>query len=287
MTSNPMQHIIKGWLFEDILLEFYRYAPCPPEWLPEHCHEEYQLCLSLDCPGEYYYRGTHYWVPTGSLSVIHPGEMHTGRDIEDRQTCATFRMLYINPDAVKSVASEIAGNETNSPFFPEAIILNADLAQRFLDFHRASQGIASRLEQDSLLLSLLEQLIVNHTDTTFELRPIGREREAIRRVREYLQEHYGEDVTLNRLAQIADLSSYYLSRVFKAEVGISLKQYQAQVRIDRAKILISKGIPIQRVAADTGFVDQSHLTHHFKRFVQTTPGQYRVKNRKNLQDTPD
>lgn len=124
--------------------------------------------------------------------MIHPGEMHTGRDIEDRQTLATFRMLYVHPDAVKSIASEIASSEMNSPFFPEAIILNADLAQHFLDFHRASQGMASRLEQDSLLLSLLEQLIVNHTDTTFELRPIGREREAIRRVREYLQEHYGE-----------------------------------------------------------------------------------------------
>lgn len=282
-----MQHTIKGWLFEDVLLEFYRYAPCPPEWLPEHCHDEYQLCLSLDCPGEYYYRGTHYWVPTGSLSVIHPGEIHTGRDIEDRQTAATFRMLYISPDAVESLASEVAGREMNAPFFPNPIILNTDLVQHYLEFHRASQGLTSRLEQDSLLRSLLARLFVNHADTTVEFRPIGREREAIRRVREYLQDHYGEDVPLNRLAEIANLSSYYLSRVFKAEVGISLKQYQAQVRIDRAKTLISKGTSLQQVASDTGFVDQSHLTHHFKRFVQTTPGQYRLLDRKNLQDTTD
>lgn len=279
-----MQHTIKGWSFEDILLEFYRYAPCPPEWLPEHCHDDYQLCLSLDCPGEYHYRGVHYWVPTNSLSVIHPGEMHTGRDIEDRQTAATFRMLYISPDTVKSLASDIAEREMDAPFFPDPIILNDELAQHYLAFHQASQGLASRLEQDSLLQSLITRLIVNHTSTVNELRPIGREREAIRRVREYLQDHYGEDVTLNRLAEIADLSSYYLSRVFKAEVGISLKQYQAQVRIDRAKTLISQGIPLQQVAIDTGFVDQSHLTHHFKRFVQTTPGQYRVQDRKNLQD---
>jgi AraC-like DNA-binding protein len=282
-----MQHTIKGWLFEDILLEFYQYAPCPPEWLPEHCHDEYQFCLSLDCPGEYYYRSTYYWVPTSSLSVIHPGEMHTGRDIEDRQTAATFRMLYISPDVVKSAASEIAGRETNIPFFSEPIILNAELAQHYLEFHHASQGLTSRLEQDSLLQSLMARLIANHTNTVVELRPIGREREAIRRVRNYLQDYYGDDVTLKHLAEIASLSPPYLSRVFKAEVGISLKQYQAQVRIARAKTLISRGVSLQQVAADTGFVDQSHLTHQFRRFVQTTPGQYRLQDHKNLQDTPD
>ncbi|MBD2019522.1 helix-turn-helix transcriptional regulator [Leptolyngbya sp. FACHB-36] len=282
-----MQHVIKGWLFEDNLLEFYRYAPCPPEWLPEHCHEEYQFCLSLDCPGEYYYRGAHLWVPTGSLSVIHPGEMHTGRDIEDRQTAATFRMLYINSDTIKSAVSEMVEGEIAAPFFPEPIILNTDLAQHFLEFHHASQGRASRLEQDSLLLSLLARLITNHAETAFEQRPIDTEREAVRRVRDYLQDQCGENISLDRLAQIADLSPYYLSRVFKAEVGISLKQYQAQVRINRAKTLITRGIPLQQVALDTGFVDQSHLTHHFKRYTQTTPGQYRLQDRKNLQDMPE
>lgn len=156
-----------------------------------------------------------------------------------------------------------------------------------MEFHQASEGLTSRLEQDSLLQALLARLIVNHTDTQAELRPIARERAAVRRVREYLQDSYGEDVTLNQLAEIAGLSPHYLSRVFKADVGISLKQYQAQVRINRAKTLISQGVSLQQVAADTGFVDQSHLTHHFKRFVQTTPGQYRRQNRKNLQDKPE
>lgn len=274
-----MQHIIKGWRFAESLLEFYRYAPCPPEWLPEHCHSDYQICLSLDCPGEYYYRGTHYWVPSGSLSVIHPGEMHTGRDIDNRETAATFRMLYISPDRVTAAASDMAERQTHAPFFPEAIILNADLRQRFLEFHTASQQPASRLELDSLLLALLARLIGNHADVSLEVRPIGRERRAIRRVREYLQEHYSEDVSLDRLAQVAGLSPYYLSRVFHAEVGIALRQYQLQVRIDRAKLLLAGGRAAQWVAAETGFVDQSHLTRYFKRLVQTTPGRYRLHQR--------
>jgi hypothetical protein len=131
VNLDPEQHIIKGWSFQDILLEFYRYTPCPPEWLPEHCHEEYQFCLSIDCPGEYYYRGTHYWVSDGSLSVIHPGEMHTDRDVEDRQSPATFRMMYVSPAVVKMAAAEVAGGDTNQPFFPffaQPIVLDSGLA---------------------------------------------------------------------------------------------------------------------------------------------------------------
>jgi AraC-like DNA-binding protein len=283
----PEQHIIKGWSFQDILLEFYRYAPCPPEWLPQHCHDEYQFCLSIDCPGEYYYRGTHYWVPTESISVIHPGEMHTGRDIDDRKIPATFRIMYINPAVVQMAAAEVTERETHLPFFAEPIILEPNLSKLFLDFHRASSGTASRLQQDSLLLSLLTQFILRHGDTSSSPRSTGKERESVCRVREYLQDYYAEDVTLALLAQVACLSPYYLSRVFKAEVGVSLKHYQTQVRVDRAKMLLAGGMSIREVAAETGFVDQSHLTHQFKRLVQITPGKYRLQDRNNLQDTVD
>ena len=279
--SSQAQHTIKGWLFQDSLLEFYRYAPCPPEWMPTHTHSEYQFCLSLDCPGEYYYRGTHYWVPTGSISVIHPGEIHTGRDIDDRQTYATFRMMYLSLDVVNAAVLEIAESDANSPFFADPIILDPHLAKHFLNFHSSSQGTSSRLEQDSLLLSLLTQFILHYGDTAFTPRLVKEERKAVHRVRDYLQENYAEDVTLDRLSQIAELSSYYLSRVFRAEVGILLHQYQTQIRVERAKMQLAQGVSIQQVAVEVGFVDQSHLTRHFKRFVGITPGKYRLRDRKN------
>jgi AraC-like DNA-binding protein len=47
--------------------------------------------------------------------------------------------------------------------------------------------------------------------------------------------------------------------------------------------LLAAGVPIARVAAETGFADQSHLARHFKHLTGVTPGQYR-KGRKNVQD---
>ena len=50
--------------------------------------------------------------------------------------------------------------------------------------------------------------------------------------------------------------------------------YLTQVRIERAKTLLTEGLPPAHVAAETGFVDQSHFTKRFKRIVGVTPGQY-------------
>lgn len=276
---TQFQHIIKGWSFQNLLLEYYRYAPCPAEWLPLECHSEYQFCLSLDCPGQYQYRGAHHWVPTNSLSIIHPGEMHSGRDIDDRQTNATFRMLYLDPGRVQQVANSMGDRTTSLPFFPP-IILDTNLAQRFLAFHLASTGKASRLEQDALLLAVIATGIRRYAVNPPPLLPIRQERQAVRRVREYLHERATENVSLEHLAQIANLSSYYLSRVFHAEVGVSLHRYQIQCRIEKAKRLLTREMAIWQVANETGFVDQSHFTHQFRQLVKTTPGKYRLGSKR-------
>ena len=58
------------------------------------------------------------------------------------------------------------------------------------------------------------------------------------------------------------------------QLGIPPHQYQIQIRISRAKVLLRKGLPIKKIVKETGFTDQSHLTRHFKRFVQVTPSRY-------------
>ncbi len=90
-------HQVKVWSFREVLLESYRYVPGPAGTLPAHSHEDYQFCLSLDFPGEYSYRGSSYGVPVGSLSVIHPGEMPSARDPQDRRKPATYRLMYASP----------------------------------------------------------------------------------------------------------------------------------------------------------------------------------------------
>lgn len=272
--SHEHQHTIRAWTFQDALLESYRYAPGPAEELPKHFHDEYQIGVSVNFPGEYTYRGTRYPVPAGSLNVIHPGEMHSARDTKYRHIYADFRKVYITPARVQAMAYELTGRKSSLPFFPTPIILDADLARLFLDFHAKTEEANPLLERETLLALLLARLVTRFADDRRDLQPFAGERDGVRRTREYLHNNYSEHVSLVRLAQIAGLSRFHFLRAFHREVGLPPHKYQTQVRVARAKLLIARGTPIQEVAQVVGFVDQSHLTRHFRRLSQVTPDRY-------------
>ena len=276
-----MRYGVRAWLRGGLLLEKYRYAPGPAEELPKHSHGEYQICLSLDFPGVYGYRGTSHAVPVGSLSVVHPGEVHSARDPGERRSPSSFRMMYAEPDLLARAATSVAGRAGPPPFFRDPIIMDRPLARDFLRLHVALEGAAPRLEQDARLLFVLARLVERHAGVR-PSPPPGRERRAVRLAREYLEDNLGRGVSLEELARLANLSPFHLARVFRDEVGLPPHAYQAQARVDRARSLLLRGWPAARVARETGFADQSHLSRRFKRLVGVTPGRY-AKDSKNVQ----
>ena len=272
------QLTISAWAHgENVVLESYRYAPGPAARDDKHSHEGYQFCLSLDFPGEYSYRGERHSVPVGSLSVIHPGEVHSSRDPHDRDTTANYRLMYAEPETLSRAASEVAGCDLGLPFFPDPILSDGDLAADFLGLHLALNGGASRLEEDSRLLDLLARLIRRRAEVRPSLGRTGKERRAVGLAREYLEDNRAKNVSLEELASLAHLSPYHLARVFKEEVGLPPHAYQTQARVRRAKDLLLRGWPVSRVAREAGFFDQSHFARHFKRLVGVSPGSY-VRN---------
>lgn len=283
MGSEEGQHIVRAWSQGGVLLESYRYAPGHAAETPRHSHGDYQLCFSPNFPGEYRYRGESHAVPVGSLSVIHPGEIHSAHDPQDREIPAEYRMLYARPSVFQRVVTEIAGHEGGLPSFPVPVVLDEHLARSFAGMHTALEGSASALEKDSRLLSVLSEFVVRWASERLSPHRIGNEPRAVALAREYLEDDPAGNVSLEELSRIAHLSSYHLCRVFKKEVGIPPHAYQINVRLDRAKDLLLGGWTISEVAYRTGFYDQSHFTHSFKRLVGVTPGNY-AKNSKIFQD---
>ena len=85
-----------------------------------------------------------------------------------------------------------------------------------------------------------------------------------------------ENITLNQLAKISALSAFHFLRTFQKTYGLSPHEFLKNVRIERARKLLKKGLPITEVAGQTGFYDQSHLNRNFKKILGLTPGQYRT-----------
>ena len=96
-------------------------------------------------------------------------------------------------------------------------------------------------------------------------------------MRDYIQAHLDDRLTLTDLAGIACLSSYHFSRSFKLATGVGPHRYVIQRRIERAKRLLRQtGLPLALIAQETGFTDQSHLAQTFRREVGVTPGRFRA-----------
>jgi AraC-like DNA-binding protein len=74
------------------------------------------------------------------------------------------------------------------------------------------------------------------------------------------------------------LSRYHLLRVFKQSTGLPPHAWRAQRRVHMARRLLSSGMSITDAALESGFADQSHLSHWFKRMVGTTPRQYLLRS---------
>jgi len=272
----------EAWLRGGLVLEKYRYRPGPAQELPKHSHVEYQICLSLDFPGVYGYRGASHAVPVGSLSVVHPGEVHSARDPVERRTPSSFRMMYAEPGMLARAATEVTGRKEAEPFFRDPIVQDKSLARDFLRLHVALEGAAPALEQDVLLLCVLTRLVERHAGVRPSPGPAREHHRAVKLAREYLEENLGRSISLAELAGVTNLSPFHLARVFRKEVGMPPHAYQAQRRVGRARGLLLRGWPAAKVAQETGFADQSHLIRHFKRLVGVTPGRY-AQQSKNVQ----
>ncbi len=88
-----------------------------------------------------------------------------------------------------------------------------------------------------------------------------------------------EKVTLGFAAKSAGLSKYYYTRVFKAQKGMSFRDYQNTLKIKRAGALMKDpGLNLSEIAYRCGYRDLSSFSRAFFRKTGSYPGVYRKVN---------
>jgi transcriptional regulator GlxA family with amidase domain len=96
---------------------------------------------------------------------------------------------------------------------------------------------------------------------------------------EHVRAHYGSELRVEQLAEIAGLSVYQLNRRLRAVFGITAGQLITKSRIDVASELLRVGtLPIAEIAYACGYFDQSAFSRVFRRTVGLTPRQYRARH---------
>lgn len=142
----------------------------------------------------------------------------------------------------------------------------------------AAQAFQQRCGQcgrTELLFRELEQL---HTQVLRELkeRQENETTRPIRMAKQFVQENYGRNITLEDVCGAVGFSSTYFSALFKKETGEGFSKYLTQVRIDRAKELLREtGLSVAEVCEAVGYSDRKHFTQTFHKMTGVNPAEFR------------
>lgn len=242
---------------------------------PRHSHDYYVISLIERGRQSFTHRSTKHFTPPGGVILINPGEVHTGEAVDGQGF--ELRSLYPTTTHMETAAFELTGRYQLLPFFTDVRVDDPSTMRSVLALHRALSQGGSDLECESRFLSTLGLLIGRYADATPAEQRLGKEKRAIRRACDYIEEHFAQGLSLHDLAQHVALSPFYFLRLFRAEVGMPPYTYLESLRVRHAQRLIEAGKPLAEVALEVGFSSQSHMTRHFKKIIGATPGQYALQ----------
>lgn len=248
---------------------------------PRHSHEGYALGAVEQGAHALAARGRGWVARPGDVITVNPEDTHDGGP-PGRNDTYTYRVIYLDAAALRRIASELRESRVETPFFTSAVVTDPELARQVARLHASYEAGNSRLENESRLLATALGLLWKYAKTSVEPAP-GRHADApVERVREYLEAHLAEDVSLAGLAILCGLNRFRLVREFRRRFGLPPHAYQTQLRLRRVRRLLLAGEPAAEAALAAGFADQSHMIRKFKAVYGVTPGQYRG-TRNNVQ----
>lgn len=197
-------------------------------------------------------------------------------------TDSKFILLSLEPTLFRRVAGELIDPERVElmPLFPQPEPLIYQIALS-LKTELETDGAGSRLYAETMANALAVHLLKHYATQKAGVRDDsgGMPRAKLQQVTDYINEYLNQDLSLNELAAIVQMSPTYFGTLFKQATGLAPHQYVVHQRVNRAKtMLLNSNLAIAEIATETGFSDQSHLIRHMHRLLGVRPKQLRQQN---------
>lgn len=131
------------------------------------------------------------------------------------------------------------------------------------------------------LLNELADTYIGKEEHKEELQDQGQMNHFVYAAREYIEEHYSEDLTLTGVAEQVGISPGYLSMMLSQTLGIGFVDYLTQVRIDHACMYLEQNsLKNYEIAYRVGFRDEKYFSRVFKKLKGQSPREYRLSTQK-------
>ncbi len=103
-------------------------------------------------------------------------------------------------------------------------------------------------------------------------------KQLVQKVREYIEKNYADNIKIADIAQENFISVGYLSHTFKAETGMSPREYLSHIRCTRAYELIKHtGMKFSSISSATGFCCANDMSRKIREYYGLTPTEIRTK----------
>ncbi len=151
-------------------------------------------------------------------------------------------------------------------------------------FQLEGSGVGGNLAAQLLCAALISMIDEVEDETKAEER--GSEEIMFRRMQDYLNQHFTEEITLDSVAKALGCSQTYVSHLYKKTTGKTPMQYVISRRIGLAQtLLISTELTATEIATRVGYDNTNYFTTLFSKIVGMTPIRYRTNYKENFKGT--
>lgn len=255
-----------------------------------HWHDELETLVVEAGTARVFVNGTDHLVKRGEGFFVNAGALH-GVWPEGEETCL-LRSVVFHPRLVGGSVANIIWQKYLEP-------LLSDPCRPCVHFANVQEweGSASKViqeawqvcvsEREGFEFEVREQLsrlifLLAKNCPAAEKKPSEktlRDGERIKIMLQYIQEHYGGELTLAKIAESASVSENECLRCFRSMIGSTPIQYVKQLRVQKAaKLLVSTNRKISDIGAECGFQEMSYFAKTFRELKGCTPGDFRKLN---------
>lgn len=240
-----------------------------------HTHTFAELFYVVGGVGQFRIESNYYNVSAGDLVIVNPNVAHTENSLDSQP------LEYIVL-GVKDLELSVKEGHDNRFCIARFQMMQAEILSYLRTMQREIEAESPAYEiicQD--LLDILVIHLMRQTNFSATLTPTPKHAShTCSVVRRYIDTHYKDDLTLEKLADIAHVSKYYLAHAFSKEYGISPMSYLSIRRIEESRdLLATTDFPLTQIARFLGFSSGSYFSQSFRKQEGMSPMEYRRMHR--------